>query len=40
MYNLLSFPPDAKYCESGDHLSPQTSYLCAYDIVKLLDLFL
>lgn len=25
-YNLLSFPPDARYWLSGDHLRPQTSW--------------
>jgi len=25
--NLLSFPPEANYCVSGDHFNPHTSYL-------------
>lgn len=35
-YNLLSFPPDAKYLPSGDHFMPQTSYLwLGYNLMKL-----
>jgi len=27
-HTLLSFPPDARSWWSGDHLSPQTSWVC------------
>lgn len=30
IYSLLSFPPEANCCVSGDHFSPQTSCLCPW----------
>ena len=32
--NLLSLPPEANYCSSGLHLSPQTSYLWPSSFAK------
>ena len=38
--SLLSFPPEASYCSSRDHLSPQTSYLWPDNLLTKSDLSL
>lgn len=32
MHKILSFPPDANYLPSNDHLRPHTSYVCEVNL--------